>query len=126
VRHFRWTYDIRVFFRPPPGRAGYFCFGKSSQNHWHRHDGFSDVLSLKLPCASRRARAGANSHIRVLRQSRLSRAPGCDARRHATEPKAHFDTAIHGLQFAGGCPLWRTRNGFDLAKRTPGRYICGL
>ncbi|HET7557188.1 MAG TPA: hypothetical protein VFK08_03835, partial [Rhodanobacteraceae bacterium] len=30
---------------------------------------------------------GANSHIPVLRQSRLSRASGCDARRHATAPK---------------------------------------
>jgi hypothetical protein len=80
--------DIHVFFRSPPGRAGYFCFGKSSQNHWRRHDGLANIRLARLPCASRRTRAGANSHIPVLKQSRLSRAPGCDARRHATAPES--------------------------------------
>ena len=136
------------FFRSPPGRAGYFCFGKSSQNHRAGHDGLANVRlapersasslpwvasrpahpcacvrqrgrchsrhrpsALPHPCASRRARAGANEssqatvhgllsrpHVLVralagARQCRaksrlaLSRAPCCDARRHATALK---------------------------------------
>jgi len=47
------------------------------------HDDFDNFLLPKLPCASRRSRAGANSHLPVLEHARLSRAIGCDARRHA-------------------------------------------
>ncbi|HET7930598.1 MAG TPA: hypothetical protein VFL63_04310, partial [Rhodanobacteraceae bacterium] len=38
-----------VLFRSPRRRAGYFCFGKSSQNHCARHAGFGNVVLPKLP-----------------------------------------------------------------------------
>jgi len=79
-------------FSAPPHGAGYFCFGKSSQSHWRRHAGLANIRLARLPCASRARRAGANSHVHVLGQSRLAPAWRCDARRHATAP----ELAQHG------------------------------
>jgi len=62
------------------------CFGKSSQNHsrWTQWSRRHRVCETALaPCL---ARAGANSHILVLGHRAFCRAPGCDARRHATAP----------------------------------------
>src|SRR5690348_16184510 len=54
-----------LFPRRPAARVT-FLSGKVTKAIGAGHDGFSDVVSLKLPCASRWARAGANSHIPVL------------------------------------------------------------
>jgi len=62
-------------FRSLP-RAGYFPFGESSQSHsrWTRWSRRHRVGSTALaPCL---ARAGANSRILALEQSRLARALG--------------------------------------------------
>src|SRR5690348_845425 len=63
-------------FSAPSHGAGYFPFGESSQNHsrWTRWSRRRRVGSTAL--APRLARAGANSHIPVLEQSRLARALG--------------------------------------------------
>src|SRR5690348_16671780 len=63
-------------FSAPPRGADYFPFGESNQSHsrWTRWSRRHRVGSTALaPCL---ARAGANSHILVLKQSRLSRALG--------------------------------------------------
>ncbi|MGN6312688.1 MAG: hypothetical protein ACTHMO_02885, partial [Rhodanobacteraceae bacterium] len=82
------TQDIHFFSRPLPRERATFVSAKVAKTIGAGHDGFSDVVSLKLPCASRRARASANSQIHVLRQSRFSRAPGRDARHQATAPSS--------------------------------------
>jgi len=75
-----------------------FVSAKVAKTIARGHDGFSNIVLPKLSCASRRSRAGANSHLPVLEHARLSRAIGCDARRHARRWKAHPLTAIHGLR----------------------------
>ncbi|HEY3520009.1 MAG TPA: hypothetical protein VGK80_03085 [Rhodanobacteraceae bacterium] len=87
LRYRAWCFDIHVFFRSPPGRAGYFCFGKISQNHCA---GMTvSPTSGWLDCPALLAgRAPARTRTSCARTSRLSRAPGCDARRHATALKA--------------------------------------
>src|SRR5690348_5683251 len=87
-------------FSAPSHGAGYFPFGESNQSHsrrtrWsHRRRVGSAALA---PCL---ARAGANSHILVLKQSRLARALGVVAAASRQRGKAHFDTAIRGLRYA--------------------------
>src|SRR5690348_10255159 len=71
-----------------PGERVTFLSGKVTKAIGAEHDGLANIRLARLPCASRRARAGANSYILVLKQSRLSRAPGCDARRHVTAPNS--------------------------------------
>src|SRR5690242_21053536 len=75
------------FPRRPTARVT-FLSGKVTKAIGAGHDGLANIRLARLPCASRRARAGANSHVTVLKQSRLSRAPGCDAQRHATAPQS--------------------------------------
>jgi hypothetical protein len=106
--------DVRhpcLFPRRPTARVT-FLSGKVTKAIGAGHDGLANIRLARLPCASRRARAGANKdsqaaihgslsrphiHVRALagaRQCRaksrlaLSRAPGCDARRHATAPES--------------------------------------
>jgi hypothetical protein len=79
------------------------------------HDGRANIRLARLPCASRRARAGANSHLLVLKQSRLSRAPACDARRHATAPEAR--SSRPSMACAGMAETSRTKN----ARKDPAR-----
>jgi hypothetical protein len=76
-------HSTSVSFSAPSNGAGYFCFGKSSQNHCAEHAGCGDILSPQLPCASRAKRAGANSAVHGLKHARLAPACRCDARRHA-------------------------------------------
>ena len=83
-----------------PGERATFVSAKVAKTISAGHDGLANIRLARLHCASRAKRAGANSHILVLKQSRLAPAWHCDARRHATAPEAHFDTAIHGL------PIW--------------------
>jgi len=52
-----------------------------------RHDGLANVRLARLPCASRRAPAGANSHVPVL-----------NSRAFPAHAEARFETAIHGLR----------------------------
>jgi len=80
------------------GRAT-FVSAKVAKTIARGHAGLGNILLPQLPCASRRSRAGANSHIPVLKQSRLFRAIGCDARRHARRRKLTSLTAVHGLLF---------------------------
>jgi len=69
-----------------------------AKDHCAGHDGFSDIMSLKLPCVARRARAGANSGIHALQHARLSRALDSATRRHATALLIASPPAIHGLR----------------------------
>src|SRR5690348_276106 len=65
---------------------------------------------LDFRCASCAKRAGANSHIHALKQSRLAPAWRCDAPASCDDAGAHFDTAIHGLHRCGLAVWWfRTR-----------------
>src|SRR5690348_2407212 len=89
-------------FSAPSHGAGYFPFGESNQSHsrWTRWSRRRRVGSTALaPCL---ARAGANSHIPVLKQSRLSRALGFVAAASRQRWNAHSDTAIHGLDLGTG------------------------
>ncbi|HET7556610.1 MAG TPA: hypothetical protein VFK08_00895, partial [Rhodanobacteraceae bacterium] len=63
------------------------------------HDGLANIRLARLPVAPCAKRAGANSRIRALKQSRLAPAWRCDAPASCDGAGAHFDTAIHGLLF---------------------------
>jgi len=89
-------FDIHIFSAPSHG-AGYFPFKESNQSHsrWTRWSRRRRAGSTTL--APRLARAGANSHLPVLKQSRLARALGIVAAASRQRGKAHFGTAIPGL-----------------------------
>src|SRR5690348_7706109 len=72
-----------LFPRRPAARVT-FLSGKVTKAICAGHDDLANVRLARLRCASRAKRAGANSHIPVLRQLRLAPAWRCDARRHAT------------------------------------------
>src|SRR5690348_1433117 len=57
-------------FSAPSHGAGYFPFGGSTKAMGAGHDGLANIRLARLPCASRRTRAG------------------CDAQRHATAPES--------------------------------------
>jgi len=77
------------------------------------HDGRANIRLARLPIASRAKRAGANSHVPVLIQSRLAPAWRRDARRHATAPEAR------STRPSVACTL----GGWDFAhKKARGRF----
>ncbi|HEX7130499.1 MAG TPA: hypothetical protein VF217_10605, partial [Rhodanobacteraceae bacterium] len=80
-----------------PGERATFVSAKVAKTIGAGHDGLANVRLARLPCTSRRARAGANSHIPVLGHRAFPARPaamlGAMRRR-----RAHFDTAIHGLR----------------------------
>jgi len=58
-----------------PGERATFVSAKVAKTIRAGRDGLADIVSARLPLLLA-ARAGANSHIPVLRQSRLARALG--------------------------------------------------
>jgi len=79
-------------------RAGYFCFGKSSQNHCAAHAGFGNVVLPKLPSVlaerrPRRTRTSLCSNMRRLLRRSAARL-GVVQRRVKSSISL---TAVHGL-----------------------------
>ena len=108
------TCKDRIGFRSPQRRACHFCFGKSGQNHCAGHAGFGNVMLPKLPCASRAKRAGANSAIHGLEQSRLSPEADCVARRdNGHSARKHH--ACSPVWFRG----WRVRKTSRIGRLPP-------
>src|SRR5690348_6615484 len=80
-----------------PGERVTFLSGKVTKAIGAGHDGLANVRLARLPCASRRARAGANSHVLVLEHRAFPARPAAVLGVMQRRRKAHFDTAIHGL-----------------------------
>jgi hypothetical protein len=91
--------DIHVLFRAHPLRASPFLAlpKKGRRRLGAGGGGLGNIVLPRLPCASRRSRAGANSAIRGLEHARLARAIGCDARHRQRRRSVLRRPAIHGL-----------------------------
>jgi len=104
-------------FSAPPHGAVTFLSGKVTKAIGAGHNGLANIRLVRLSCACRRARAGANSHILVSAfPARPAAMLGVMRRR-----RTHFDTAIHGLPFLI-CSASAVKN----ARETPAlRHLLG-
>jgi hypothetical protein len=107
-------------FSAPSHGAGYFCSDVGARLRATVSNKPQAAVhgSLPRPHVRVRALAGARQ-CRAKARLALSRAPACDARRHATAPETHFDTAIHGLGSSGLPTFWvPTRDPEALPQRS--------